>query len=148
MTIDLEELKGMAGQHLGYSEWRQVTQEQIDTFADAADDHQWIHVDPERARSGPFRTTIAHGYLTLALIIPMWGELVEIGGARMGINYGLNRVRFPAPVRSGAKIRLGATLAEVSEIPRGVEALVDAVIECEGSAKPVCVAQVIYRYYD
>jgi acyl dehydratase len=147
MIIDLGELKGMAGQHLGYSEWRQVTQEQINTFADATGDHQWIHVDQERARSGPFRTTIAHGYLTLALLVPMWGELLEIRGVRMGINYGLNKVRFPAPVRSGTKIRLGAALAEVTDLPRGTEAVVDMVIECEGSAKPACTAQMICRYY-
>lgn len=150
MTIivnSLDELKARAGEHLGYSEWLEVPQPRIDLFADATDDHQWIHTDPERAKSGPFGTTIAHGYLTLSLLIPLWSELVEIRGARTSINYGLNKVRFPAPVPVGSKIRLGATLAAVNDVPGGVEAVVDAVLECDGAAKPACVAQAIYRYY-
>jgi acyl dehydratase len=143
----LDELKARAGEHLGHSEWLEVAQDRIDTFAAATDDHQWIHTDPERARSGPFGTTIAHGYLTLSLLIPLWSELVEIRGARTSISYGLNKVRFPAPVPVGAKIRLAATLAAVNDVPGGVEAIVDAVLECEGAAKPACVAQAIYRYY-
>jgi acyl dehydratase len=143
----LDELKASAGQHLGYSEWRQIAQQQIDAFADAADDHQWIHVDAPRAVSGPFGTTIAHGYLTLSLLVPMFSELAGIRDATMGINYGLNKVRFPAPVLSGSKIRLGATLAAVNDITGGLEAVVEAVIEIEGTAKPACVAQAVYRYY-
>lgn len=144
---NLDELRARSGQHLGYSDWLTVSQETINAFADATGDHQWIHVDAERAKEGPFGHTIAHGYLTLALIIPMWGQVLEVHGVAMGINYGLNKLRFPAPVPSGSKIRLGATLAQVTDVAGGVEAVVDAVIECEGSAKPACVAQVIYRYY-
>lgn len=150
MTIiinGLDELRSKAGEHLGYSEWLKVTQDQINTFADATGDHQWIHTDTERAASGPFGGTIAHGYLTLALLIPLWSQIVEFRGIRMAINYGLNKLRFPAPVPSGAKIRLGATLAAVNDIPDGAEAVVDAVIECQGSPKPACVAQTVYRYY-
>jgi len=144
----LEELKSWAGEHLGYSEWLEITQDRINTFADATSDHQWIHTDLERASAGPYGTTIAHGYLTLALLIPLWSELLEVRGVKMNINYGLNKVRFPAPVPVGSKIRLGATLAAVNDVKGGVEAVVDAVLECEGAAKPACVAQAIYRFYD
>jgi acyl dehydratase len=147
MITTLDELKASAGQHLGFSPWRQVSQQRIDAYADVADDHQWIHVDPVRAASGPFGTTIAHGYLTLSLLIPMFSELVAIEDAAMGINYGLNKVRFPSPVPSGSRIRLGATLAAVNDLAAGLEAVVDAVIEIEGTAKPACVAQAVYRYY-
>jgi acyl dehydratase len=140
-------LKARIGQHLGYSDWLEVTQDRINMFADATSDHQWIHVDVERAKSGPFGGPIAHGYLTLSLVIPLWTEVLEVRGITMGVNYGLNRVRFPAPLPAGAKIRLGATLAALTEVPGGVEALVDAVIESDAGAKPVCVAQVVYRYY-
>ena len=147
MITTLDELRASAGQHIGHSEWREITQHRIDAFADAADDHQWIHVDAARALSGPFSTTIAHGYLTLSLLVPMFSELADIRDAAMGINYGLNKVRFPAPVPSGSKIRLGATLAAVNDIPGGLEAVVDTIIEIEGTAKPACVAQAVYRYY-
>jgi acyl dehydratase len=150
MTIivnGIDELKAKAGEHLGYSEWLAVTQDRITTFADATNDHQWIHTDPQRASAGPYGTTIAHGYLTLSLLIPLWGEVLEVTGVTMKINYGLNKVRFPAPVPAGSKIRLGATLAAVNDIPGGAEAVVDAVIEREGGDKPVCVAQGIYRFY-
>lgn len=140
-------LKARIGQHLGYSDWLEVTQDRINMFADATSDHQWIHVDVERAKSGPFGGPIAHGYLTLSLVIPLWTEVLEVRGITMGVNYGLNRVRFPAPLPAGAKIRLGATLAALTEVPGGVEALVDASIESDAGAKPVCVAQVVYRYY-
>ena len=150
MTIivnGIAELKAKAGQHLGHSEWLEVTQDRINTFADATNDHQWIHTDPQRAGAGPYGTTIAHGYLTLSLLIPLWSEVLEVRGVTMKINYGLNKVRFPAPVPAGSKIRLGATLAAVNDIPGGAEAVVDAVIEREGGDKPVCVAQGIYRFY-
>ena len=140
-------LKARIGQHLGYSDWLEATQHRINMFADATSDHQWIHVDVERAKSGPFGGPIAHGYLTLSLVTPLWTEMIEVRGITMGVNYGLNRVRFPAPLPAGAKIRLGATLAALTEVPGGVEALVDAVIESDAGAKPVCVAQVVYRYY-
>ena len=147
LIIDgLGDLKTKVGQHLGYSDWFQVTQERIAAFADATDDHQWIHIDAERARSGPYGGPIAHGYLTLSLLIPLWSQLAELRGIGMTINYGLNKVRFPAPVPAGSKIRLGATLAAVNDVPGGVDAVVDAVIECDSSAKPVCVAQTVYRY--
>src|SRR5687768_16168889 len=106
------ELIGLAGRDLGTSEWLEITQERIDTFAGATGDHQWIHVDPGRAATGPFGTTIAHGYLTLSLVIPLWTELLRIEGISMAVNYGLNKVRFPAPVPVGSKIRLAAKVAE------------------------------------
>jgi len=143
----LDELRGLAGQHLGYGEWLAVTQDRVNRFADATDDHQWIHVDVERAKSGPFGGTIAHGFLTLSLLITLWTDLLELRDIGMAVNYGLNRVRFPAPVPVGSRIRLGATLASVTDVQGGVEAVIDAVIEREGSEKPVCVAQVVHRYY-
>ena len=143
----LDGLKSRIGQDLGHSDWLFVPQDRIALFADATDDHQWIHVDPDRARSGPFGTPIAHGFLTLSLFVPMWSQLVELRGFAMAVNYGLNKVRFPAPVPSGSKIRLGATLAAVNDLPGGAEAVIDAVIECDGVAKPVCVAQAVHRYY-
>jgi acyl dehydratase len=143
----LDELRGRAGQHLGYSEWLEVTQDRVNLFADATDDHQWIHVDVERAKSGPFGGTIAHGFLTLSLLIALWTDLLELRGIEMAVNYGLNKVRFPAPVPAGSSIRLGATLTSVTDVKGGVEAVIDAVIERDGSEKPVCVAQVVHRYY-
>ena len=142
------ELSALTGKHLGYSAWREVTQEQVDTFADATDDHQWIHVDAERAATGPFGTTIAHGFLTLSLLVSMWGEILHVDGVRLGINYGLNRVRFPSPVPVGSRIRAGATLVSVEDAPDGShQVVVDFVIERAGSEKPCCVAQGIYRFY-
>jgi acyl dehydratase len=146
-TVTLEDLPGLVGQELGPSEWLVVDQERIDTFADATGDHQWIHVDPERAEDGPFGTTIAHGYLTLSLLIPLWGALLDVDGVTTKVNYGLNTVRFPAPVPVGSKIRLGATLAEVTEVTGGVQLVVDAAVEIEGSDRPACVAQPVFRFY-
>jgi len=143
----IDELKALVGQELGTSSWVEIDQDRINAFADATDDHQWIHVDIERAKAGPFGGPIAHGYLTLSLIIPMFAEVLQVDGVAMGVNYGLNKVRFPAPVSAGSRIRLKATLAEVEEIAGGVQAVVDAVIEVEGSTKPVCVAQPVYRFY-
>ena len=144
----LDELRTRAGADLGRSQWIQVTQERVNQFADATGDHQWIHVDVEAARSGPFGGTIAHGYLTLSMVIPMFAELLSVQGIRMGINYGLNRVRFPAPVPVGSRIRLAAKLAGVEEISGdSAQVLVDFTVELEDSAKPGCVAQAIYRYY-
>jgi acyl dehydratase len=144
----LDELRTRAGADLGRSQWIQVTQERVNQFADATGDHQWIHVDVEAARSGPFGGTIAHGYLTLSMVIPMFAELLSVQGIRMGINYGLNRVRFPAPVPVGSRIRLAAKLAGVEEISGdSAQVLVDFTVELEDSAKPACVAQAIYRYY-
>jgi acyl dehydratase len=143
----IEELKGYVGKELGTSSWFEVTQERINTFADATDDHQWIHVDIERAKSGPFGGPIAHGFLTLSLLIPMFDEVLQVDGVAMGVNYGLNKVRFPAPVPAGSRIRMTATLAEFEEITGGAQAVVDCVIEVDGGTKPVCVAQPVYRFY-
>ncbi|SEQ90523.1 Acyl dehydratase [Lentzea xinjiangensis] len=144
----LDELRALAGRDLGRTDWLQVEQRRVDTFAEATDDHQWIHVDPERAAAGPFGTTIAHGYLTLALLIPLMTELLDVSGVRMSINYGLDKVRFPAPVPVGAKIRLHGRVASAEDVPGdGVQITVDFTIEIEGSPKPACVARGVYRHY-
>jgi acyl dehydratase len=142
------ELLGYIGQGLGTSGWREVPQGDISLFADATGDHQWIHTDIERAASGPFGGPIAHGYLTLALLIPLWSQILVITDLGMAVNYGLNKVRFPAPVPAGSRIRLTATLAGAEEIKGGgVQAAVDAVMQLEGTEKPACVAQMVHRYY-
>ncbi|MEW2303487.1 MaoC family dehydratase [Streptomyces sp. NPDC006655] len=143
----LDELKKLAGSDLGTSEWIEVTQERIDTFADATGDHQWIHVDPERAAAGPFGAPIAHGYLTLSLFIPLFTELLDVQGVTTKVNYGLNKVRFPAPVKVGSRIRLAARLAEVEDVPGGVQIAVDGTIEIEGGSKPAAVLQSLSRFY-
>ncbi|MER7196845.1 enoyl-CoA hydratase [Streptomyces sp. CB01635] len=143
----LDELKKLAGSDLGSSEWTDVTQERIGTFADATDDHQWIHADPERAKEGPFGAPIAHGYLTLSLFIPMFTELLDVEGVTTKVNYGLNKVRFPAPVPAGSRIRLAARLAGVEDVPGGVQITVDGTVEIEGAAKPACVLQSVSRFY-
>jgi acyl dehydratase len=151
MTIvvhGLAELKAQAGADLGHTDWLEVTQRRVDTFADATDDHQWIHVDPEKARTGPFGGPIAHGYLTLSLLIPLFNDLLRIEGIGMAVNYGLNKVRFPAPVPVGAKIRLAGRLGAIEDVPgEGVQLLADFTVEIEGRDKPACVAQAVYRYY-
>src|SRR4051812_48725283 len=147
MNVDtLAELTELIGTDLGPSPWVEIDQRRIDTFADATDDHQWIHVDPARAAEGPFGTTIAHGYLTLSLLIPMWTQLLDVTEARTKVNYGLNKVRFPAPVPVGSKIRATARLAAVEPIGGGVQVTVDAVIERDGGDKPVCIAQPVFRF--
>jgi acyl dehydratase len=146
-TVTFEELPQLAGKELGYTDWRQVTQEQINTFADAADDHQWIHVDPEKAKDGPFGAPIAHGFLTLALAIPFWTELLDVTGVKTKVNYGLEKVRFPSPVRVGSKIRMSAKIAEVTEVAGGVQISVEQVIEVEGESKPAVVSIGLYRFY-
>ena len=143
----IDELKKLAGSDLGTSEWIEVTQERIDTFADATGDHQWIHVDPERAAEGPFGAPIAHGYLTLSLFIPLFTELLDVQGVTTKVNYGLNKVRFPSPVKVGSRIRLAGRLAEVEEVPGGVQITVDGTIEIEGGAKPAAVLQSLSRFY-
>jgi len=144
---DIDELKARAGSHLGYSQWREITQDQVNQFAEATDDHQWIHVDVERAKSGPFGQTIAHGYLTLSLAAPMLEEILDVEGTELIVNYGLNRVRFPAPVPVGSRIRLGALLKEVEDISGGVQASIEATFELEGGAKPPCIAEILFRHY-
>jgi acyl dehydratase len=144
----IDGLKALAGTDLGHSDWMEITQDRVNTFADATDDHQWIHVDPEKARTGPFKTTIAHGYLTLSLIIPLFNELLAINGIGMSLNYGLNKVRFPSPVPVGAKIRLHGTVSSVTEVKGdGVEMLMDFIVETDSGDKPACVAQAVYCHY-
>jgi acyl dehydratase len=147
-VASVAELTNLIGKPLGYSSWREITQDQINTFADATDDHQWIHVDPERAEAGPFGTPIAHGFLTLSLLVPMWSEILHYDGVRLGVNYGLNKVRFVSPVPVGSKIRTGATLVSVETVADGsLQIVVDFVIEREGAEKPCCIAQGLYRFY-
>ncbi|MFJ9558509.1 MaoC family dehydratase [Streptomyces fuscichromogenes] len=143
----LAELKKLAGSDLGTSDWIEVTQDRIDTFADATGDHQWIHVDPERAAAGPFGAPIAHGYLTLSLFIPLFTELLDVQGVATKVNYGLNKVRFPAPVKVGSRIRLAGRLTEVEDVPGGVQIVVDGTIEIEGGTKPAAVLQSLSRFY-
>jgi acyl dehydratase len=143
----IDGLKERVGDHLGYSEWHQVTQEQVNTFAEATGDFQWIHVDVERAKQGPFGGPIAHGYLTLSLGPLLIPQIVKVEGITMAVNYGLNKVRFPAPVPVGSKIRLGATLAGVEDIAGGVQVTMGMVYELDGGDKPVCVAEIVFRYY-
>jgi acyl dehydratase len=143
----IAEIQALTGTDLGRTGWRSIDQDRVNLFADAADDHQWIHTDPVRAAEGPFGRAIAHGYLTLALVIPMFGELLEIGGVTASVNYGLNRVRFPAPVRVGDEIRLHAVVAEAAEIKGGAQLTLDFTVELENGAKPACAAQAVYRYY-
>ena len=144
----LEGITALAGADLGRTGWMEVTQERVNTFADATGDHQWIHVDTARAAAGPFGGTIAHGYLTLSMVIPLFAELLQVTGTSMGINYGLNKVRFPAPVPVGSKIRLTATLVDIEEVKGGaVQLVVGGVVEREGSDKPVCVLESLTRLY-
>ena len=146
-TTTLAELPSLKGAELGTSDWYEVTQESINLFADATGDHQWIHVDVERAtKESPFGGPIAHGYLTLALLIPMWSQVLTVTDAALAVNYGLNKVRFPAPVPSGSKLRLTATLADVEEIKGGYQLTVAAVSEREGGEKPVCIAEPVFRF--
>ncbi|HEY5104947.1 MAG TPA: MaoC family dehydratase [Acidimicrobiales bacterium] len=150
MTIHVkntEELTALVGTHLGYSDFRTVTQEEVNLFADATGDHQWIHVDPVRAAEGPFGGTIAHGYMTLSLLPVLLSGLMKVDGVTMGVNYGTNKVRFPAPVPVGSQIRAGATLASVEEVSGGVQVVLDVVVEVKDAAKPSCVAQIVSRYY-
>ncbi|GAA1495116.1 MaoC family dehydratase [Paeniglutamicibacter kerguelensis] len=146
-VLSYEQLADAAGTDLGYSEYRLVTQDQINTFADATDDHQWIHTDPEKAKDGPFGGPIAHGYLSLSLQIAFWSELFDVTGVSTRVNYGLEKVRFPAPVPVGANIRMKATIAEVEEVRGGYQIAVDQVVEVEGATKPSVVSRGIYRFY-
>ena len=143
----IDELKKLAGSDLGTSEWIEVTQERVNTFADATGDHQWIHVDEEKAKEGPFGAPIAHGYLTLSLFIPLFTELLDVQGVTTKVNYGLNRVRFPSPVKVGSRIRLVGKLADVEDVAGGVQITVDGTIEIEGAPKPAAVLQSLSRFY-
>lgn len=143
---DLLELEN--GTDLGESSSIQITQQDIDTYADATRDHQWIHTDPERASEGPFGSTIAHGYLTLGLVIPLWSELLQVEKVGMAVNYGLNRLRLPAAVPVGSRISLAGKLASAREVSGGVEVVADLTMNVEGSEKPALVAEAVYRFYD
>ena len=144
----IEELKAKVGEHFGYSDWLEITQGQVNLFADATGDHQWIHVDPERAKKeSPFGGPIAHGYLTLSLGPKLLPQIMQVQGVKMGVNYGANKVRFPSPVPVGAKLRAGASLAEVEDVAGGVQVTMDVTFEVDGAPKPACVAQILLRYY-
>ena len=142
-----EELRAAAGREAGPTDWITVEQSRVDEFADATDDHQWIHVEPARAASGPFGTTIAHGYLTLSLVNFFLPDLVRVEGAKMGVNYGTNKVRFPAAVRVGARIRGRAQVLDATDVSGGVQIVVRVTIEIEGGERPACVADTISRFF-
>ncbi len=142
-----KDLQGAIGKPLGHSDWLEISQERIDQFAEATGDHQWIHVDPERAKTGPFGTTIAHGYLTQSLASFFLPQIIEVRGISMGINYGADRVRFPAPVPVGSRVRGSAEVVEVEEIKGTIQAKIRVTIEVEGSERPGCVIDTISRYY-
>jgi acyl dehydratase len=146
MGAGMSDLRDVIGEELGPTDWVEVTQEKIDGFAEITGDHQWIHVDPVRAAEGPFGTTIAHGYLTLSLCAPLLTEVLRgLTSSTMSINYGTNKVRFPAPVPSGSRLRARATVASVDEVPGGDQAVIVMTVEREGGEKPVCVAEMVVR---
>ena len=140
---DLAEFVAAKGEHLGYSDWHEIAQDQVSMFADATGDHQWIHVDIDRAKAGPFGGPIAHGFLTLSLLPMLGAEIYQVGGLRMGINYGLEKVRFPNPVLVGARVRAGAELLAINEVERGTQAVLKYVVEIENVPKPACVAEFV-----
>ena len=147
-TTTLGELPSFKGQVLGVSDWFEITQERVNTFADATDDHQWIHVDVERAKAqSPFGGPIGHGFLTLSLFVPMWSQVLTVTDVGMAVNYGVNKVRFPGPVPVGSRIRLTATLVDAEEVKGGLQLVVGGVIEREGGDKPVCVLESVTRFY-
>jgi acyl dehydratase len=142
-------LKELVGSHLGYSDYLEITQERVNQFAEATGDHQWIHVDPERAKAeSPFGGPIAHGYLTLSLGPVLAPQIMRVEGIKMGVNYGAGKVRFPSPVPVGAKLRLGAELTAVDDIAGGAQVSMTFTFECEGAPKPSCVSEIIFRYYE
>lgn len=147
LVTDMAGLRERVGEHLGYTEWEEMTQERVNEFADLTDDHNFIHVDVERARSTPFGGTIAHGYLTLSLVASITGQLMRITDSATNINYGLDRVRFPAPLPVGAQWRGGAELVEVSDVPGGLQTKVKATVEVKDAEKPALVAECVFRHY-
>jgi acyl dehydratase len=143
----IDGLRELEGQHLGYSDYLEIGQDRVNQFAEATGDHQWIHVDVERAtRESPFGAPIAHGYLTLSLGPLLVPQVVRVEGIRLGINYGANKVRFPSPVPVGSKLRVGVEVGEVTDVPGGVQVMMRFTFECEGAEKPACVAENLYRY--
>lgn len=143
----IDGLKAKVGDHLGYSDYVEITQEQVNQFADATGDHQWIHIDVERAKAGPFGGPIAHGYLTLSLGPSLSPQIMAVTGISMGVNYGCNKVRFPSPVPVGSKVRLGQKLLSVDDVAGGAQVTMEFTFEVEGAPKPSCVAEVVFRYY-
>ncbi|HLT15741.1 MAG TPA: MaoC family dehydratase [Acidimicrobiales bacterium] len=142
-----DELRAATGTHLGWTDWLEITQDRVNRFAEATGDHQWIHVDVERAtREGPFGGPIAHGYLTLALTNLLLPQLIAVPAASSGVNYGTGRVRFPSPVPVGSRLRAGAELTEVVDVPGGVQTTITITVEREGTAKPVCVVESLSRW--
>ena len=147
-TTTMAELPGLAGTELGTSGWCEVPQERVNAFAEATGDHQWIHVDVERAKKeSPFGGPVAHGYLTLSMLVPLFDQVLTVTDAAMAVNYGLNKVRFPSPVPVGSKVRVTATVKQVEEVTGGLQLTVAAVIERDGGDKPVCIAEPVYRFY-
>ncbi|MEU5272279.1 MaoC family dehydratase [Streptomyces hygroscopicus] len=142
-----DELLMAVDEELGPSDWLEIDQKRVDLFADATGDHQWIHVDAEKAAAGPFGTTIAHGYLTLSLLPSFTPQLLRVENVRMGINYGLNKVRFPSPVPVGSRLRATGRIVEVTEVKDGVQMTLAVTVEREGGDKPVCVAESVVRFY-
>jgi acyl dehydratase len=138
---DIDSLRAAKGDRLGPTDWRRVTQEQVNAFADATGDHQWIHVDVERAAAGPFGGTIAHGFLMLSLLPVFLQELYRIDGVTMAVNYGLNKVRFPSALPVGSRVRAGMEVTDVVDVPMGVQLVINVVLEIEGQPKPACVAE-------
>jgi acyl dehydratase len=146
--MNLTGLRALAGREIAVTEWQEITQERINQFADATDDHQWIHIDPERAqRESPYGATIAHGFLTLSLLPKFLSDSLELGDVRMAINYGLNRVRFPSAVRAGSHIRARIVLQSIRDVGDATEATYSITVECQGGEKPCCVAELLARYY-
>ena len=143
-----DELRSLVGEHLGYSDYVEITQDQVNQFADATGDHQWIHVDVERATAGPFGAPIAHGYLTLSLGPALSPQIYRVDGFKMGVNYGAEKIRFPSPVPVGSKLRLGAKLLEVDDVAGGIQMKMEFSFEVEGASKPSCVAEVLFRLYE
>lgn len=146
-TVEYADVAGLAGTDLGHTEWFEITQDRVNLFADATDDHQWIHVDPARAAEGPFGGPIAHGFLTLSLAVKFWSELFDVTGVTTRVNYGLDKVRFVSPVPVGARVRMTAVIAEVTEVRGGYQFAVDQTIEIEGAEKPAVAARGLYRFY-
>lgn len=146
-SVALPDLPSLVGTTFGPSSWRTVTQDEVDRFADLTGDHNPVHLDAEFAARTPFGGTIAHGYLTLALVVPLMAEVVEVTGVGTGVNYGLDRLRFPAPVRVGSRIRVVSRLAEVTQVPGGLQAVFENTVEAEGQAKPAVAAVMVVRYY-
>ena len=147
LSVPLAELPNHVGESIGTSDWLEITQDRINAFADTTEDHQWIHVDVERAKGGPFGGPIAHGFLTLSLAPALVGGLLQVSGTSMGVNYGLNKVRFVSPVPVGSKLRATGVLKEVTEVAGGQQVVLEGTFEVDGAPKPACVAELVFRYY-